>query len=542
MTERILLIANTIAYFALILGSFPLVEGMLDGKSHSLWLRLLVGLVDAALIAFLAWFIQANLLYPIVGLVILLQILLLFQKPLKDSLFVTLVIMMNVMCISGLSVSIFALLFNQSLYGIRNTPRLFQGALLFSNLLRLIFISMTLWKVSMISLRFAMHHKTQSKYIMGWSGLCILFMLHNSGAYIQDIPFASVTVDHLGYYFILFLSYYFVLAYTIRLNNAAEIRKINRSLSCALSNNIQLQSALMRDALFVAQGNLTQDVVVSGLEIYREALERVNMKYSAWFEFIKPRIYPSDYDIFVKSLERQNLIDNYEKGIEPKPFEYRRLEPDGSYRWVKLVLRTFREMESGDVHIFVYAFDIEKEVRDRELLLKSAQTDLFTGLYNKATTELIIGEEIRKGAGILLLLDVDNFKNINDNYGHMIGDRVLKQISELLTRTFRKIDIVGRTGGDEFTIYIKDTADLTMAEERVTALLDSLRGGVICDNKRIIVTISVGIVVVDEKIDSFTVAYNRADSALYQVKGTGKNGYHIYTDSRSAAIPSKNII
>lgn len=540
MTEGILLGANAMAYFALIVGCFSLAKGMLDGKQHPLWLRLLLGLFDAALISFLSQFVQANFLHLVVSLLVLLQVLLLFRKPLKDSLFVALLIMMNVMCISGLSISAFALIFKQSLFAISSTPRLFQGALLLSNLLKLAFILVTLRKVSMTDLRFAMHHKTQSKYIMGWIGLCLLFMVHSSEAYVHDIPFTSVTVDHFGYCFILLLSYYFVLAYTIRLNNAAEIRKINKSLTCALNNNIQLQSALMRDALFVAQANLTQDLVISGLEVYREALENINMKYSAWFQYVRPKIYPDDYDIFTKSLGRENLLANYEQGIEPKPFEYRRLEPEGNYRWVRLVLRTFQELESGDVHLFGYAFDIEKEVRDREQLLKNAQTDLFTGLYNKATTELIIGEEIRKGAGILLLLDVDNFKNINDNYGHMIGDRVLKQISELLTHTFRKFDIIGRTGGDEFTIYIKDTTDLTMAEERVVTLLDSLRGGVICDGKKIVVTISVGIVVVDEKINSFSVAYNRADKALYRVKGTGKNGYYIYTDSRSVAGYKRN--
>lgn len=534
MTEGILLAANTIAYFALTICCIFLAQGVLDGKQHPRRFRLLLALFDASLIAFLSWFVPANYLSLAVSLMVFLHCLILFRKPMKEILFVTLIIMMNIICTSGLAVSIFGLIFKQSLYTICNTPTLFQGALLLSNVLRLISILLTLRKVSMTNLRFAMHHKTQSKYIMGWIGLCFLFMMHSANAYVRNIPFASVTVDHFGYSFILLLSYYFVLAYTIRLNNAAEIRKINKSLTCALSNNIQLQSALMRDAIFVAQANLTQDLVISGLAVYREALENVNMRYSAWFQYVRPKIYPDDYDIFTKSLGRENLLANYEQGIEPKPFEYRRLEPEGHYRWVRLVLRTFREMESGDVHLFGYAFDIEKEVLDREQLLKNAQTDLFTGLYNKATTELIIGEEIRKGAGILLLLDVDNFKNINDNYGHMIGDRVLKQISELLIHTFRKFDIIGRTGGDEFTIYLKDTTDLAMAEERVLTLLDSLRGGVICDGKRIIVTISMGIVVVDEKINSFSVAYNRADNALYRVKGTGKDGYYIYTDSRNS--------
>ncbi|PKM71892.1 MAG: hypothetical protein CVU91_12135 [Firmicutes bacterium HGW-Firmicutes-16] len=72
----------------------------------------------------------------------------------------------------------------------------------------------------------------------------------------------------------------------------------------------------------------------------------------------------------------------------------------------------FKDVESNDVYAFAYGFDIDKEVHDRQALMLGAQTDIFTGLYNKATTETLIGEEVKKGAGIMLLLDIDDFKSI----------------------------------------------------------------------------------------------------------------------------------
>lgn len=529
MSKTILIALNFAAYLLFIFKCFTLIEGMLFGKHYGALFRFAIGAVNAALMVAMALYIPINTAYAITVLVLYLELLVFYRKSLKDTLFATVAIMMNIMCLRGMVISFFALSMDGTLYQVCSTSNIFLSALLVSNILEWLSLFIILHYMSMEDLRFAMHNRTQSWYIIIWATLCVLFLFRSSIVYVRDYSTPLMFIDHLSYCFMLLLSFYYFLIYTFKINRAAKIREINKSLSQALGNQMKLQSALTRDAIFTAQANLTQNKVIKGLENYSESLDRLDNNYDAWFRFVVAKVNPSDYDIFYKSLERKNLLGNYYRGVEPKPFEYRRKENDGDYHWVKLILRVFKDMDTNDVHVFGYAFDIEKEVNERNMLLHNAQTDLFTGLYNKAMTERIIGEEVRKGAGILLSLDIDNFKDINDNYGHEAGDVVLKHLSELLLDVFRKCDVVGRIGGDEFMIYVKDTTDTSIAVERAVDILTRLKTGIEYGDQLFFVTVSIGIVVVDEKIDSFSVAYNMADSAMYQAKSSGKNGYVIHS-------------
>ena len=526
MRNIVLIALNSIAYLLFIYKCFSLIEGMLYGKHYGLIFRLFIGVINAALMVVMALNIPINTAYLITLLLLYAELLVIFRKSLKDTLFVSVAIMMNIMCLRGMVISLFALIKNQTLFYICNDPTLFLGALLVSNILEWIAIYVILHFMRMENLRFTMHNKTQSRYIIIWASLCVLFMFRSSGVYVRDYSIPHMFIDHLSYCFILLLSFYYFLIYTFRINRAAKLREINKSLSLELGKQMQLQSALMHDAIFTTQANLTTNEIISGLEIYSDP--NVSVEYDAWFDFARSKIHPDDYDIFFKSLQRQNLLDNFNLGIEPKPFEYRRLGKDNNYHWVRLILRIFNAVETEEVFVFGYAFDIEKEVHERQTLLRSAQTDLYTGLFNKATAESIITEEVRKGAGILLLLDVDNFKSINDRHGHQVGDHVLKHVANVLMDTFRKCDIIGRIGGDEFMVFIKDTTDISIAEDRACELLTQLKPSINFGKKSCNVTVSIGIAVIDEKIDNFSVAYNQVDSALYKAKQNGKNGYVIY--------------
>ena len=144
----------------------------------------------------------------------------------------------------------------------------------------------------------------------------------------------------------------------------------NRKLTKEISNHKALESALTRDAIFTTQANLTQNKVIRGLEYYDKFLERIHYDYDVWFEFAKSNVQQEYRDIYCNSLQRKNLIENFNKGIEPKPFEYRRI---GSDSWIRLVLRVFKDVESDDVYVFGYGFDIDNEIRERQALILSEE-------------------------------------------------------------------------------------------------------------------------------------------------------------------------
>jgi len=531
--ERVVLIAaNFVAYLLFIYKCFTLIEGMLYGKQYGLLFRLSIGIINACLMVAMALSIPINVSYFVTILVLYAELLIIFRKSLKDTLFVSVAVMMNIMCLRGMVIALFALITGGTLYSVCSNANLFLGALLVSNLLEWLAVYVILYFMRMENLRFAMHDKTQSWYIIAWATLCVLFMFRSSVVYVRDYSIPNMYLDHMSYCFMLLLSFYYLLIYTFRLNRAAEIREANKNLSQALGNQLALQSALMRDAIFSTQANLTQNKIIRGLDFYDEYIEQTNYNYDAWFEHASSNVQPEYYDIYWKSLNRQTLIDNFNLGIEPKPFEYRR---NDSSKWIRLILRMFKDVETDDIYVFGYGFDIENEVRDKEALLHSAQTDLFTGLYNKKTTETLIEEEVGKAIGIMFLLDIDDFKSINDRFGHEAGDCGLKYFSDILINIFRKSDIVGRVGGDEFMIFIKGTSDVSIAKEKASEILERLRTGFDYDKMRLIITASIGITIIDEDNCNFSEAYNQADSALYEAKFKGKNSYAIYVDNEKCS-------
>ena len=108
-----------------------------------------------------------------------------------------------------------------------------------------------------------------------------------------------------------------------------------------------------------------------------------------------------------------------------------------------------------------------------------------------------------------ILIDCDDFKEINDSYGHLTGNTVLKKLAEVLKAAFRKADIIGRIGGDEFCVYMMKIPSVDFVKQRFEGLDTPF------------VTVSTGIVLINEQC-SFEEMFKKADEALYQAKGSGK--------------------
>ena len=172
-------------------------------------------------------------------------------------------------------------------------------------------------------------------------------------------------------------------------------------------------------------------------------------------------------------------------------------------------------------------------------LKTKAERDLLTNLLNKKTFEFgvenILSNQSTDEIGALLIIDLDNFKSVNDTMGHMVGDKVLSGVADGMRETFRQQDYLGRIGGDEFAVYLtfRNTSDEKERYDVIRSRADLLcaRIGTIAQklNLDINISCSIGIALNPEHGTTYEQLYKSADDALYQSKNSGKNRYSIFT-------------
>lgn len=165
---------------------------------------------------------------------------------------------------------------------------------------------------------------------------------------------------------------------------------------------------------------------------------------------------------------------------------------------------------------------------------KKSLTDTLTGLYNREYLVNELTNWLENGnSGTLFMIDLDNFKNINDTYGHMTGDKILQKLAEILKTHARDNDIACRLAGDEFVVFYKDLTDKEIVAEKAERII-RMFAEKIGDTEyagRVSVSIGIRITLGNE---SFQNLYEQADKSLYFVKNNGKNAYSFFDENESS--------
>lgn len=204
-------------------------------------------------------------------------------------------------------------------------------------------------------------------------------------------------------------------------------------------------------------------------------------------------------------------------------------------RWYRINYTSVLGNEGYVTRVVGRITDIHEQKLKELQMEEKAERDPLTGVYNKGTSHELIEAAIKEGTesgtiNAVLMLDLDNFKAVNDNLGHAMGDSVLIDAAKHLKDNFKGRDIIGRMGGDEFIVFISDVEQPKNAQmlacklNRLLTLKYPCDGGVIC------VTASIGIAFSGIDGDTFQELYEKADKALYATKKNGKNGCTIYKE------------
>lgn len=162
--------------------------------------------------------------------------------------------------------------------------------------------------------------------------------------------------------------------------------------------------------------------------------------------------------------------------------------------------------------------------------LEESSRDSLTGLYNRKAGEVLISQALDNGGEyIFLLMDIDNFKAVNDVYGHLKGDMVLKYVADKIRRSFRDTDVVFRLGGDEIVTFIYPCKNRQAIEEKLKKIIEDYNKNMQENFSRISSSLSWGGIFSSRK-RTFTELYQTADKIMYKVKRRGGKGYLIQED------------
>ena len=177
-------------------------------------------------------------------------------------------------------------------------------------------------------------------------------------------------------------------------------------------------------------------------------------------------------------------------------------------------------------------YDKTKEIsQDLEMkrVKERSEIDLLTKVSNRKKLEEYMQAVFKteQKSGLLLIFDLDNFKKVNDNEGHPVGDLVLKQFADCLKTAFRKQDLIARIGGDEFVIFIENDIDKILLKKKLEKLLALINKTMEKYNKLYNLSTSIGVAYIDESVNSYEDLYRYADAGLYIAKNLGKNRYYI---------------
>ena len=238
--------------------------------------------------------------------------------------------------------------------------------------------------------------------------------------------------------------------------------------------------------------------------------------------------------------EKKHIIENY---MSYNKYEFLRnmisAKEDGSYefvlndegmdKWYRVILKVIKNKDNVASYALGKIYNVDEEVVERYKLLERSKRDTLTKLLNRAGAEEYINHllELNASKGVLILFDIDNFKAVNDNLGHPVGDQLLKEISQFIEGYFRKEDIKCRLGGDEFLVFLHTNIIFDNLNEKLNDFMIQANECVFKAYSELKVGLSIGATYVSEKVCTYEELYKKADHAMYVAKLGGKNRFFI---------------
>lgn len=251
-------------------------------------------------------------------------------------------------------------------------------------------------------------------------------------------------------------------------------------------------------------------------------------------------LHPDDLPLLLDGL------GDIENGSAYEMVEVRVATAKGRYIWCRIRATAIRD-EAGTLEkISGIIINIDAEKQAKQLLQDRAERDSLTKLLNKDAGRRQAEEYFaRFPSGVhsaVIIIDLDNFKQVNDRYGHLFGDAVLTMVAKEIKKLFRSQDIVSRIGGDEFLVVMRGISDRKLLESRCQRLLENFQNILKNQRNKLPLSCSIGVALSPEHGKTYYELFNKADQALYWAKAEGKNNFVFYDEETERKYLRKGVI
>ncbi|MEG0592858.1 MAG: diguanylate cyclase [Coprobacillus sp.] len=288
-------------------------------------------------------------------------------------------------------------------------------------------------------------------------------------------------------------------------------------------------STLLTDALFYAELNLSKNVI----ERIEDNVDIIEKSHFISLDDVVKYITSVEMDEKIRNefnsfAERKRLLGLFSQGVEEDHMDFFVILKSQPI-YIRANVKMAKYPHSNDVMGLISLLKLDNQYADFELLSHKAFHDSLTGLLNREGIEknslsLLSHYDPKKNTA-LFMIDLDDFKQINDCLGHQVGDMVLKQVGATLTKVFRQTDIVGRLGGDEFVVLLTGDFSINFLKRKALEVLQTMKLPK-NNQKDIAIGTSIGIAFSQGKV-SFEKLYGIADIALYSAKRSGKETFRL---------------
>lgn len=307
--------------------------------------------------------------------------------------------------------------------------------------------------------------------------------------------------------------------------------------------------SMTQDKKFAYEANVSQNTLNTlDMDWFEMLGIPQGYSFSEMIQYImKNNVHP-DYTSLFRDFNSKGSIEKaFDNHMIKLHIQYLAKNLNQKYLWVQNTMCIVQDDITGDIKIRCYLKNIHEKKQKEKALIYKSEHDTLTKLYNKEMTEILIKKYLVSEQGIMekhafFMIDIDYFKDINDSFGHDFGDKLLAEIARKIKDVFRENDIIGRIGGDEFVVLMKNISIGKVAMSKAQQLCNAIKATYSRNNVKQELSASVGIALYPEHGKVYESLYHRSDTALYIGKKNGRNQFTLYEKNKKEALKTGIVV